>query len=92
MTGDDQPTGLFNYCSRCGDELSDPVKEQYREFTVTDAPPPLCLSCRYEVIHGVVQPLADFMGDFVRSVNEAFRPLVESLNNVQADNENDDND
>lgn len=72
-------TDLYQHCSRCGDELT--PTEQKRAADDDSPLPPLCTSCAMQVFRGMAQPLADFVSEFVRSVNESFRPMVEAVNN-----------
>ena len=74
-------TDLYQHCSRCGDELT--PTEQQRAADDDSPLPPLCTSCALQVFNNVVKPLADVVSDFLRSVNAAFRPMVEALQNAE---------
>lgn len=71
----------FNYCTRCGDELT----EREAEVAGDSDTPPLCTTCVVEVTQGLIRPIAEMYANFATAINEAFRPLVEAIESVEAD-------
>ena len=75
---------LYNYCTRCGEELDDELSEKYAE-SETEVPT-MCSECLVEVFQGIpkaIQPV-------LRNLQEAFRPLAEAVNNIQLGEERND--
>jgi len=67
----------YNYCTRCGSELTDDVKERYAEEH--SGGPILCRACIVEVVQGIPKAIQSM---FV-AVNDAF----ESAFNVEGSDE-----
>lgn len=62
----------YQYCTRCGDELSDRLKERYRDEH--HGGPVLCQDCMVEVFKGIgkaMQTLVSAIGD---ELDKLFEP------------------
>lgn len=62
-------TGAYNYCSRCGDELSDELSERYAEKHRNG--PVLCRACILEIAHGIPKAFASMMEAYGTAVENA---------------------
>jgi len=74
----------YTYCSRCGNELSDELKETYANKH--ERGPVLCRPCVDELFQRVpkaIQSIANALGE---TINEAFSPLA-GVPNEDADQE-----
>jgi len=64
---------VYQYCTRCGDELSEGLKERYTEEH--QGGPVLCGACLAEIIHQIpkaFQPLFRAMNEMAQEINETF--------------------
>jgi len=64
----------YQYCSRCGEELNDSLKEKYDEEHTGG--PVLCQTCVIEVFKGVPKAMQAFAKTIGQALEEAFGPLL----------------
>ena len=77
-------TNPYNYCTRCGDELSDELADAYHNHSGIDIP--LCKPCWNELLAQITGPLGQLL-------SEAFQPLIDAaqeMNEVLEEYEQDD--
>jgi len=72
----DECMGVYNYCTRCGDELPEHVQEKYREDH--NGGPVLCRSCAVEIFQGIPKAMQAFIESVNDALSEAFKPLVDA--------------
>lgn len=64
----------YQYCSRCGDELNDGVREHYEANH--NSGPVLCVPCVREVVQGIPKALQSVLEAFSDAFEEAFSPFI----------------
>jgi len=65
---------VYNYCTRCGDELNDSLKENYEQNH--EGGPVLCQACIIEVFKGIPKAVQSGAKAFGEAFTEAFEPLM----------------
>ena len=75
----------YCYCSRCGDELRDPIREHYEDNH--EGGPVLCLSCIQDVFQAIPDALQSAAEAFNEALTTAFR---DALREAFTDNDADD--
>lgn len=83
-------TDLYNYCTKCGDEMEKDWAEKYEESDETL--PPLCRVCLTELFEVPVRSLAESIVQFNRTIMNALDGLGESLQQSFNSNEDPDDD
>jgi len=63
----------YQYCTRCGDELPDDLKEKYADEH--QGGPVICRSCLGEIIGGISDAVEAIFNAYGKALRAAFAPV-----------------